>query len=471
MGKVVHSSLSTRVLKALGLFGSLQIITLLCAVIRTKLVALWIGTAGVGIISLYNATLDLLKFVFSLDINQCAVPEIAKSTREQRPAVNYTISRTAFIFGATGSVITLVISPVLSRLTFGSYSYTWGFALLSPTIFFAVLTNALTAILQGNDRLKELARATFYGSLSATAAAIPLFYFLRYDAIVPVLLAFNLATMIFLLLPHVDRPTIRPGFSEIKMSVKKYIHLGGALTLGISAGMAADYLLRVYINSMASLETVGIFQAGVTIIKSYVGMLFTAICMEYFPRLSATINKNHVTSVVVSHEISMSLWILMPVVVAFISADKLIVDILYSESFMSVLPFLMVAIASTFFRAISWCLSLVIVARGDSKRYIATEVLSGISLLTFGVIGWHFWGLLGVGMAITGQFIVHAAATWWVYSRYYKLTLAPSLYRLTAMALAVWCMAALLKLWLGWWAPIVLILPWLLPLAYHKLRN
>ncbi len=40
------SSATSKVLKALGVFGSVQVVTILCSVIRTKLVALWIGPAG-----------------------------------------------------------------------------------------------------------------------------------------------------------------------------------------------------------------------------------------------------------------------------------------------------------------------------------------------------------------------------------------------------------------------------------------
>ncbi len=471
MGKVARSSLSGRVLKALGIFGSLQIVAMLCAVVRTKLTAIWIGTAGVGIISLYNATLDLIKFLSSLDINQCAVPEIARTPAVRRPAVNYTVGLVSFIFGLAGAVITLLASPLLSRLTFGTYSYTWGFALLSPTVFFAVVTNGLTAILQGNDRLKELARATLYGSLYATALAIPMFYFLRYDAIVPVLILYQLAIMAFMLIPRIDRPQVRPDTAKIKSAVRKYIRLGGGLTLGIATGMAADYLLRVYINSCASINTVGVFQAGVTIIKNYVGIIFTAICMEYFPRLSATISRRKVTSVVVSHEIMMSLWILIPVVVVFIATDELIIHILYTGSFMSVLPFLSVAILSTLFRAVSWCLSLVIVAKGDSRFYIATELVSGVSLLIFGIAGWYFYGLAGLGCAIVGQFMVHALATWGVYRRRYGLSLTGSLPALIIAGTAIWAAAVALKVWLGWWAPLLFILPWLLPLAYRHVRR
>ena len=41
------------IVKATGLFGGTQVFTILCSIIKTKLVAIWLGAEGVGIIGLY----------------------------------------------------------------------------------------------------------------------------------------------------------------------------------------------------------------------------------------------------------------------------------------------------------------------------------------------------------------------------------------------------------------------------------
>lgn len=42
------ASLNARILKVTGMFGGLQVINIICSVVRSKLVAIWIGATGVG---------------------------------------------------------------------------------------------------------------------------------------------------------------------------------------------------------------------------------------------------------------------------------------------------------------------------------------------------------------------------------------------------------------------------------------
>ena len=56
------------VLKAMGLFGGLQVLGIVSSIVRSKLVALWIGPAGVGLFGLYNAALDMLASATQLNL-------------------------------------------------------------------------------------------------------------------------------------------------------------------------------------------------------------------------------------------------------------------------------------------------------------------------------------------------------------------------------------------------------------------
>ena len=50
MGATVRrNSLNLAILKLSGLFGGLQVTGILCSVVRSKLVAVWIGAAGMGL--------------------------------------------------------------------------------------------------------------------------------------------------------------------------------------------------------------------------------------------------------------------------------------------------------------------------------------------------------------------------------------------------------------------------------------
>ena len=479
MGKIVTSRNTASVFRALGIFGSLEVMKMLCAVVRTKLVALWIGTAGVGIISLYNSTLDMVKSVALLNMRQSCVPSIAAAAQnpEEQARICHHVDVLGVAVGALTTILFAAFAPLLSLATFGSYSYSWGFALLAPTMFLSSVADARQAVLQGCRRLDVLARATLWAVLAATLLALPLFYFFRIAAIVPVLIIFPVFTAFFLYIvpSHSGQRKLPFDRRLFFATAKSLIRLGSYLTLGVAMGFLADYLLRIYLERVGGIPVVGLFQSGATIIKSYVGLFFTAITMEFFPRLSATISHKRATSLIVAHEIGIALWLLMPVIVIFISFDELVVRLLYSSSFLDIVPYLSIAIIATVLRAVSWCFSYVIVAKGDGRIYLLTEAISAISLLVFSYIGWKNAGFAGLGWAYVGEYLAFTAAVWLVCRLRYGLRIPSGIAALILFATAIGFAALWFKLTFGIWTPLLLIpiilIVWIVVRRQHHLSH
>ncbi len=161
MGEMTRtkSSLTRHVLKALGIFGSLDGLNMLCAVVRTKLMALWVGAAGVGMITLLNSTLELMRTMTMFNLKQGGVREIASAPGTERPVVCHAVNRLGIWLGLAGMTIVALLSPLLSMAAFNSYDYTWAFALLSVSMAASSVAEARKTILQAMGRLKELAKA------------------------------------------------------------------------------------------------------------------------------------------------------------------------------------------------------------------------------------------------------------------------------------------------------------------------
>jgi O-antigen/teichoic acid export membrane protein len=64
-----------------------------------------------------------------------------------------------------GAVVTFILSPWLSHLTFGNKEYTAAFMWLSVTLLFNQLTSGQDVLLQGMRKLKYLAKANMLGRL------------------------------------------------------------------------------------------------------------------------------------------------------------------------------------------------------------------------------------------------------------------------------------------------------------------
>lgn len=468
MAQVTHrNSLTSKVLKALSLFTGIECLNMLCAVVRTKLIALWIGTAGVGIISLLNSNLELLRSILFLNLNQSAVQKIASAKGNDQ---SIAISATSFLgiaLGVVAAIIVAACSPLLSIWVFGHDSYTWAFAILAVTMCTGAISSARTAILRSTNRLRQLARATLFASITSTAAAIPLIYFWRMQAIVPVLIIFAISQMVFLLLPSLHIPKCK--FSTLQPHLKPILKLGLGITVAMSAPLLADQLIRIYIHTHAGIEAVGIFQAGYTIVNTYIGVIFTAISMEYYPRLSSVARSQLKARTVVAHEISVVLWILLPIVILFLSADSLVVSILFSEQFHQSLPYISMAIAGTALRAASWCMAYMILARGDSLAYIFTEISSAAVLFVASIVCFNQWSYAGLGIAYSIQFLAYTLLTAAVCRYRYRLHLPRRIWSLILLTTATVIAAIAAKAYIAWWTPL-LLLPAILPATLHHLN-
>ena len=168
------------ILKAMGIFGGVQVLGILCSIIRTKLVALWIGPVGVGLFGIFNQALEMINMATNLGVRNSSVRDISQAMEHRDQSliarIVTVVRRWSLWLGMAGALITLAIAPALSRFSFGDYSHVWHFAALAVAVLFMALTNGEYAVLQGLSKLKRLARVTVSGTVGGLLISIPLFY-------------------------------------------------------------------------------------------------------------------------------------------------------------------------------------------------------------------------------------------------------------------------------------------------------
>ncbi len=67
------------IFKATSLFGGLQVYQILIGIIKSKFIAILLGPAGMGIMGLYQSTLDLIKSISAFGLEQSAVRDISEA--------------------------------------------------------------------------------------------------------------------------------------------------------------------------------------------------------------------------------------------------------------------------------------------------------------------------------------------------------------------------------------------------------
>ena len=66
-------STTRRILKIMSIFGSVQAVQMLCSVVRTKFVALWIGAAGIGLFGIFSSAFEMISVLVQLGIRNSGV--------------------------------------------------------------------------------------------------------------------------------------------------------------------------------------------------------------------------------------------------------------------------------------------------------------------------------------------------------------------------------------------------------------
>ena len=145
----------------MGLFGSVQGLNILMSLVRNKIVAVLLGTTGMGLITLYNSTVKLLSDATSMGLPMSAVRELSavyeqgdhKLLCHKIRIIRMWTLLTALI----GMLLCMVLSPLLNRFTFAVGNHTLQFVFLAPTIAFIALAAGESAILKATRQLRALA--------------------------------------------------------------------------------------------------------------------------------------------------------------------------------------------------------------------------------------------------------------------------------------------------------------------------
>jgi enterobacterial common antigen flippase len=173
---VTQKSSYAQILKASSIMGGAAGINLLLGMVRVKFAAVLIGASGVGLNASFGAVQGLIGTLAGLGIQSSGVRDIAaavgKGDEQAIGRAVLTLRRICWLTGLVGMAAMMLLSPLLSQLTFSSDQYTYDIAALGIIILFGNLSGGQMALIQGMRRIGDMARANIFGAVFGTFAAI-----------------------------------------------------------------------------------------------------------------------------------------------------------------------------------------------------------------------------------------------------------------------------------------------------------
>ncbi len=400
-------------LKATSLFGGVQVFGIVTSIVRSKLVALLIGPVGIGIVELYSSTIRLIgSFTdFSLQVSSVRDVSIASKSgdRQKLNKVVNVLMKIGWITGLLGLLVCLLGSPFWSKLTFGDYSYTFSFALLSIILLINQLQKVRSVILQGTENYRYLAYSSFLGNLLGLFTTIPIYYFMGIDGIIPVLII-TAITAYWLTKYYSSKIKINKNSTSFVSALKEgkfMLRQGFLISINYLFSALVFYVLRIFITDRGGVSELGLYAAGFAVINSYVGLVFQAMSQEYYPRLSSLSEQKDLLNQAVNNQIYLSLLILGPLVFVFLFFSDYILMLLYSDKFVDATQFMAFSMLGVLFQASSWCMSFTLLAKGDNKIFLISETVSKTQRIATDILFYFIWGLAGIGLSFIVSYIIY----------------------------------------------------------------
>ncbi len=421
----------THVLKYTGVFGGVQGLGILIGLVRNKIVAYLLGTEGMGLVSLFNSTINFISQSTNLGISFSAVRHISElfdEGDEARISHFVKVIRTwSLLTALLGMFVCVLAGPLLSNFTFSWGDHTLHFILLAPAVGLTAIAGGETAILKGCRRLKSLAAIQIYNIFTALLIAVPIYYFFGQTGIVPVIVltAFS-ALLLTVWYSFRLYPYSISGATGLLGEGMEMVRLGVAFVLAGILGSGAEIVIRSYLNVHGDLDVVGLYNAGFMLTVTYAGMFFSAMETDYFPRLSAVAANRKAMCDTVNRQIEVSLLLVSPFLTFLIVFMPVVIPLLFTRNFLPVIGMAQVTVLSMYLKAVSLPMAYLQLAKGDSVGYLLLEGLYDVLLVVLVVFGFRHWGLLGTGIAVTLSYLVDFLIVYlYVYIRY-KFSLSPS---------------------------------------------
>ncbi|WP_163318756.1 O-antigen translocase [Dysgonomonas sp. 520] len=393
-----------QIIKSTSIFGGSQLINIIIGFARSKIIALLLGSTGVGLIGIYQSIVDMVRSIACMGIDTGGIREVAaiNSTHDRTKLEELVAVIRWWILGASifGSLVCIIFCYPISIWAFESGEYTLPIALLSIAVFFTLLNLGQIIVIQGTRQIPSLVKANIISNTSSLLLSVPIYYFLGLKGIAISLVLGSIATFLItqryynkLRIKHI------PTSSAIALRKgKKILKLGLFVVSASVCATVSMFVIRSFISNNVSLEAAGLFQAVWTITGVYLMLILRSMGSDFFPRLSGIINKNVATRRLVNEQTFIVLIAATPLIVGMILFSKLALIALYSHEFVSATSLLQWQILGTFLKVISWPMGFILLAKTKGTWYLYSEVLFYIVYLLASYLLYPHYGLDAVGI-------------------------------------------------------------------------
>lgn len=393
------------------MLGGAQVVTLASAFVRTKIIALTLGPAGVGLAGVLTTFNGNVSALATWGLGTSGVRLISTAEGHERMGKQAAVRKMGTLLSVFGLLLSLVLVWPVTIMTFQDVGYAGEMLIAGLAVPCLIATTAWSSLLQADGHVKRLAYLQIGSAIVGVVMGAPLIYFYGSKGIASsMLLAAAIPALATWWIARKKCPLA--DVTAMPDDVKALIKLGGGLVIVGLASQVAAYVVRLIIirhyDSLGGdgLAAAGYYQAAIAIAGSLPAAVFGAMGTDFFPRVAAAKSEEE-AQLLSEKQIQAGLLLALPLLTVLLTLGGYVMKILYDDRFESAVPLLPWMIWGVFFRLLSWPLGYWMLARGSIRVVVGTETLANLVMIIFPLILTPIWGLAGASLSYALSYLVY----------------------------------------------------------------
>jgi len=381
------------ILRATFKTGSGSLISLVSGVVTSKIMAVILGPAGIGLYSMLSQIQQTATTIGSVGGGAAIVQGIASREKEERD--RYLVTTFWIFIFSTGlvSISVILFAPWIAHFTIGQTDdasiglIRWlalAIALSTISLFFSSLLNGFRAI-------GRLALVSIGAALTTLALSYPISILVGSGFLAAFVIMFTASAAVGLLMSIWFAwrsgwlKVLKIKLSAIKIhgdSARAFFAIGGTTFITGLVGTLTILVVRSLIVQSGGLFEAGVFNVAWTIGMMYPMIFFSSFGTYYFPTLSQRKDEQSRTELM-TKIFRITIIFIVPIITVGILVLPLIVSIFYSTEFNAAIGTLKWMFLGDYFRATSWVLAMPLIAYANMRVFFITEILWNLGFLGF----------------------------------------------------------------------------------------
>jgi PST family polysaccharide transporter len=404
----------TSVLSALAVLTKLA-----TSLFLNKVLAIYVGTAGYGVIGQFQSLIAMVTTFASGATNSGVTKytaEYAANLELQRA-----VWRTAAMMGLLGALVfglvLILVRKPLSLWLLGSEVHSDVLVWLALVLGLLVMNGLMLAIMNGRKAVREFVAANIVGSVVSAIVATGLVATSGlWGALVALATSQAVACGFTAWLFHrVCHVRWRELFGKIDPVIAK--SLGGFALMAATTALVApvgQMIIRDQIASNLGWDSAGLWQALWKISETHLLLLTSTLSVYFLPRFSE-INSGQE----LRREVMKGYLFVLPMVAAsgliLYNFRDTLIRVLLSAEFMPLAQVLGLQLLGDALKISSWVMSFTMVSHARTRAFVVTEILFTAIFVIATVLLSKYYGLAGSAIAYAGTYFIYWIVMYWLF--------------------------------------------------------